>query len=220
VIASEAVTRIQRKLGYREDKADEILEELQDAQHSLENGVPSPLGRGVYTPWFMVTEVASALTTIDEERLLLPEDFTTELEGFKLYRYDADATEDDEVWIPLEKAEEQYLKAKYPGDGDPQGYYIAGGYFRIVPTPDEEFTIKLIYAGRDTVLTSGITNKWLTHAPQLLISAAGMSMAQSLRDAGALTFYQNRFALENNSLYNQTLARELTNDRPVMGGRN
>lgn len=220
MLASEAVTRIQRKLGYRTDKADEILEELIDTQKTLEQGVPSPFGKGTFIPWFLITEVASARTTIGEERLLLPTDFAGELEGFRLYYFDENAESDENAWVQLEKGEESFMRKNLPGSGAPAGYFYSGGYWRIRPTPDDEYLMKIIYAGADTTLTvsPNITNKWLTWAPWVLVSAAGSSMAQSLRDATALQFFQQRMALEVNTLWAATEARFQSNDRPVMGG--
>jgi hypothetical protein len=226
MIASEAVSRIQRKLGYRNDKSDEILDELNDAQATLERGVPAPGGQGTFIPWFMTTEAATALTVANEERLLLPSDFVRELENALLYRFNPDADSDTDAWIPLVKNDPAFLKAKYAdtdaGVGKPEAYWLSGGYVRFAPIPDDEYIIKMIYGGRDTTLTLSpdITNKWLTNAPWLLIGAAGTSLGQSLRDASAVTFFQQRMAADVLILYQETLAHEITNDRPVMGGEN
>lgn len=217
----EAIARIQRKLGYRTDKSDEILEELQDAQQRLERGIPSPQGGGgTYLPFFLTTEAATALTISGDERLALPTDFVGEIENCLLYRYDPDA-DPDAQWQPLAKDDEAFLKAKYPLDGKPLAYYLSGSYFRFRPVPDDEYTIKLIYGGQDTTLTAGAgTNKWLTYAPWLLLGSAGMSLAQSLRDTTAFGFFQQQFVADNMAIFQQTIAREVTNDRPIMGGEN
>lgn len=224
MLASEAVTRIQRKLGYRTYKASEILDELNDAQQTLEQGVMTPFGQGTFIPWFLITEVASALTTIGEERILLPTDFVGEMEGFHLYYYNDDAASGESAWVELTKLDESMARSFTPPEGDdealPAGYFYSGGYWRIVPTPTAERSLKIIYAGQDTVLTTtpDITNKWLTYSPWLLMSAAGASMAGSLRDASALQFFQGRMATEVRALWTQTEMRFQSNDRPVMGG--
>lgn len=222
--ASEAVSRIQRKLGYRTDKADEILEELNDAQLTLEMGVPSPYGKGTFTPWFLISEVASAATEAGEERIAIPTDFRGEIEGFQLYYFNEDAEDDENAWVRLTKLDEAQARAYSPPPTDtdllPAGYWYSGGYWRIVPTPNAERLLKIIYSGADTVLTTtpDITNRWLTYAPWVLIGAAGVSMAGSLRDATAQQFFQARMAADISALWNQTEMRFNSNARPVMGG--
>lgn len=223
MLCSEAVSRINAQLGYRSDKADEILADLQDSQQTLERGIPSPLSKmGTFLPWFLMSERASATTTINEERLLLPTDLVGELQDFRLFLFDASAELVEDQWQPLEKSDEGFLRAKFPGTGAPKAFCYSGSYWRLFPTPDDEYTMKVIYGATDTQLTLApdITNKWLTTCPWVLIASAGMQMAAKLRDAGAMTFFQNRLAIEIPILYNDTVARTENNARAVMGGYN
>jgi len=219
--ASEAVVRIQRKLGYRTDKADEILQELQDEQSRLEiGGIPSPIGKGTFLPWFLITEQAMLTTVIGEERIPLPSDFAMNGdESFKLYWFNEDS-DDGVEWNELTKVDESTLRSTVFSNDNPAGYFFSGNYWRLGPVPQSEMTLKMIYYAKDVQLTTtpDITNKWLTYAPWLLISAAGMSMAQSLRDAGAMQAFQQQFAFEQQGMWSATESRFQTNLRPVMGG--
>jgi hypothetical protein len=219
MLASEAISRIQRKLGYRSDKADEILDELKDAQLTLEMGVPTPGGKGgTFFPWFLTSEVATATVVVNEPRLLLPSTFTGDLENHKLYYFDSSA-EDDEQWNILEKGDYEFLLSKYPGKGTPKAYAYSGDYWRIFPVPDGTYPLKVIFAEKDSILdTVGVENRWLKYCPWLLISAAGANIAASVRDSNALQFFQARFAVEQVAVHAATIARSDTNQRPVMGG--
>lgn len=224
MMASEAVVRMQRKLGYRTDKADEMLQELQDEQSRLEiGGIPSPIGKGTFLPWFLITEQAMLTTVVNEERIPIPTDFAMNgAEDFKLYWFNEDTDSDGVEWNELTKVDESTLRRTTFSNDNPCGYYFSGNYWRLGPTPQSEFTLKMIYYAKDAVLTTtpDVTNKWLTYAPWLLISAAGMSMAQSLRDATALQSFQQQFAFEQQGMWSATESRFQASFRPVMGGLN
>lgn len=226
MITSQALTRLRRGLGYLDssEKAQELLDELNDVQQMLERGIPSPLNESAtFLPWFLMSEYASALTTPGEERVPLPSDYVGEYENCKVYIFDSSLAP-EEQWKELRKDDIDFLKANNPDDttssDSPSFYSYSGPYLRLRPAPQDVFTVKWIYGASDTVLTLSpdITNKWLTHCPHLLISAAGVPMAAKLRDASAQKYFAQRFSTERDVLYQDTLRRFITNDRPVMGG--
>lgn len=173
----QAVDWIQRMLGFRTDLESEIIEALQLAQTQLE---ASPT-----KPWFLVTEYNSRRLTIGEERLAIPDNFIAIVEDSTLVYVPDDATL-AETLLFKDDLDKLQIKYKNTASGPPVDYAIAGTYFRIFPTPDDEYYIKMLNYKTDTVLTTDVTNGWLTHAPFALIGKAGRLIAMSIRDKNAV----------------------------------
>ena len=196
---ADAVDTIGYRLGNRTDLDDRIAAEIRLAQVELEQGPD--------LPWFLVSEVAYATTSAGEERLGLPSDFLREYEEGCLWLYDADQSI---PWIQLGKESLEDLRAATEQElidpsGAPTHYAVSGGYFRLFPTPDDTYTIKMVYYKKATTLTADAdTNDWLTNAPEVLISEAGLKMAAHIKDASAMQAFQmtydrawNRLQLAN-----------------------
>ncbi len=220
MLKSAAISRIQRRLGFRTDLASAILEELQDAQNRLEQGVTLPTG-GVFLPWFLQTEIGMAVTDIGEERIPLPTDpkFLREAEGDALWYYNAEPDDESERWTVLEKNDLDYLRGALSGSGAPKGYALDGTYLRILPTPDQIYTLKMLYYGADEVLGGSDTeNKWLKYAPYLLIADAGREIAVASRDNTATQYFEQLFQREVQRLWAVGEAREHENRSYSMQG--
>ncbi len=207
-----ARARIQQTLGFRSDKETEIIAALQDAQVMLE--------RGATLPWFLQSEVASIVTVDGEERVPLPTDFLREWEDDPLWYFVAGSGGDDDTWTELAKDDLALLRSKYPGEGAPVAYALDVKYFRIFPTPDDAYTLKMIYFKKDAVLTTNVENQWLTYFPYLVIGEAGILLSAGLRDANALAIFQKwadewraRMLVENET-------RMHASHGYVMGGQN
>lgn len=197
----EAVAVIKRRLGYYEKKDADIVTELGISQRMLENGVKLPprngMDGGIFMPWFLTSEIQSAVTQVNEQRVPFPtpvasvhDGFLAEIEDAALWILDPDAEAED-PWLQLKKMPFDQVIAKYPGTGLPKAYDTIGSYFRVGPTPLEAYTLKIISANRDLIpSTGGGTNKWLTYAPEVLWGHTGLTMAASLRDQGALTVFK------------------------------
>lgn len=219
MLKSEAISRIQRRLGFMSSLSSEITEELKDAQVKFEKGIILPSG-GVFLPWFLQTEISTAWTTSGEERVSLPSDFLKEAEGDGLWYFNADAEEEEDVWTLLQKDDLDFLRKNLPGSGAPQGYALDGMYLRILPVPDAAYRLKMLYFGSDTVLDTEAdgTNKWLTHAPYLMIGEAGYEISFSARDSAAPDYFDKMRAREINRLWAFGEAREHENRSYAMGG--
>jgi len=126
MMRSVAVSRIQRRLGFRQDLSSAIIDELIAAQEKYERGVPVPIvasaymgrflvGGGSFLPWFLRTEVTTITTSIGEERVPLPPDFLREYEEDALYYFNpaADPTIGQNQWRPLWKDDIQANRIKY-----------------------------------------------------------------------------------------------------------
>jgi len=205
-----ARTRIQQTLGFRTDKETEIINALQEAQVILE--------RGAVLPWFLQTEVSSIVTVADEERIPIPSNFLREWEEDPLWYFVAGTGGDDDTWTELAKEDLAFLRGKYPGSGKPIAYALDIKYFRIFPTPDAIYTLKMVYYKADTVLSTNIENDWLRYFPYLLIGEAGRLFSPGLRDKDATAQF-SRWAVEGRALMLvENEARIHSSRRYVMGG--
>lgn len=210
MIRDDAVKRVQRPLGFRSDKATEIVDALQDAQVELESSAE--------LPWFLRTEVSSISTVSAEERIEVPDDFLREWEDDALWYFNAGASEAADIWTELVKDELTFLRNNLPGSGVPQAYALDGNNFRIFPTPDAVYVLKLIYYQRDTLLTSNVENLWLKHIPFLLIGKAGIQLSVGFRDKGALAQFAKWEKDGLDSLMRMTTARDNENLSLLIGG--
>ncbi|MAH46438.1 hypothetical protein CMI37_11440 [Candidatus Pacearchaeota archaeon] len=207
-----AVKRIRRGLGYRgTDKDTEIVEALQDTQQELE--------QGDFLPWFLLSEVTSAVTVSDEERVALPSGFLRETDWEDaLYYFDGDAADASDVWNELPKDSISYLRDVYPGVGSPLAYALDDEYYRLFPTPDDVYTLKQMFFKADTTLGDNVENKWLTHAHKWMIGETGLVMAEDLRDKAAVALFTRRKIEGRTKVIRNDNARREAAQRPIMGG--
>lgn len=207
----EAVAQMKQLHGFRTDLDVQCVTALQQVQRELEEAA--------FLPWFLRTEVASISTTADEERVPLPSDFLRETEDTALWYYKA-SNAADKRWILLKRGDIETLRYEYQDTtGEPEAYSKDQAYFRIKPTPNAVYTLKMgSYFAKDAVLTSNIENKWLTHAPFLMLGKAGQIVATAVRDAVAYKEFAKMEAQGMQKLIEQDTAYEMANNRPVMGG--
>jgi hypothetical protein len=215
----EAVIEIQNLLGFTTILQEPIQRELRWAQDRLENG---PI-----RPWFLKEDRAFTFTVAGESRILLPEgalEFLDEDEDSALW-YAPDSGAPDQEII---KEDLDFLiknQANFAGvdedevveQGVPQFYALSGNYFRLFPTPDAIYKIRMIYFKKDTPLTANIENKWLKYAPWLLIGEAGSVLSVSARDKVAQAEFARLRSTGAITLNTQTEARLHANRNYVMG---
>lgn len=172
MIRDEAVAFIKRRLGFRRDLTDEIIQELIAAQTSLEQE-PDP-------PWFLLGDMQETDAVAGEERIRLPVAFLAEWEEGTLWRYDPTALLAD-PWIELKKDYYDVLKAHFIRPGPPVFYANEGNYFTLHPTPDAPYRMRMRYYQRAPTLTTNIENVWLKEAWEWLVGEAGISLAASVQ---------------------------------------
>lgn len=205
-----AVQRIQQHLAFRTDKAAEIVNYLQEVQVELEHEPE--------LPWFLKEELSMAQLTPGEQRIPVPRDFLQENEDSALFRFDGTKDLDDQ-WVELRKADTDTLRNVFQStQGAPVAYYLNKDYFRLYPTPDAAYTLKMIYYKEASKLTSNIENVWLKHAAELMIGMAGQLIASDLRDGAAVQGFEKMEQKARRRLILGTVARESVNQRYVMGG--
>ena len=211
MLRSAAVTRIQRILGFRSDLDTAIVDALKDAQVKLEEAA--------FLPWFLLADISDLATIADNEQVNFPADYIRESEDTALWYYDSSADEDVR-WTELKKAYVDTLREIYQDTTDEPAAYANGTtYFIIKPTPDAVYVLKLgSYYANATVLSSDVENSWLEHVPDLLIGKAGMLVATSIRDQVAYGQFQIMERDGRIEMIKQDTARDMANQRLVMGG--
>ena len=210
MLRSQAVSDAQEVMGFTTAHSAALIRQLQVAQQELEQDAE--------LPWFLRKEVSSVGTVSGEERVQVPVDFLREVEEDALYYFDSTA-DDDEKYTTLVKDELAFLRGLLPGTGSPTHYALDGPYFRLFPTPDAVYTLKMIYYAKDALLTANIENDWLKYLPTLLIGRAGQRVAASTRDAGAVVIFKEMASLGLGLLIRGNNARVTAGRTYVMGGR-
>ena len=211
----EAVALIQQQMAFRTTLATEIVTNLQAAQVLLEQ---EPV-----KPWFLIAEDSYIRTEADEERVPVPDDFLEEVDEAVLRYVPDDLTEEAEV--DLVKDEYDVLRKNYADSdtgtistGPPEAYCLLGNYFRIFPTPDDDYLIRMIYYKQDDLLTSNIENGGLKYAPFLLLGRAGQMIETPVRDPTAHAEFVRWEAQGRAVLTNKAVAREMAGRSMQVGG--
>jgi hypothetical protein len=223
MLRDDGVARIMEQYSYRVSSNVQatILANMELAQNTLEL---APV-----KPWFLVSEDTYTTTTISEERVTLPADFLQEVEDatFKYRPDDWPSTKE----LDLIKDDYDVLRKNFAqgdgGDSDtdpaeartPQAYALLGTYFRIFPLPDAVYTVRLIYFKKAIALTTNVENEWLKYAPLLFLGTVGMLVAKGpLRDAQAVSTFQDWIGVGQAALNSQNEARDHANRTYQMGG--
>jgi len=205
-----AVASIARALGNRTDQNDNIVAEMQVQQVRLEQDTR-------LNPWWLESEMSTASTTASEERVAVPANWTAQYELGGMWIYDPATGVGDET--ELYKYDIDDLKRTYGNtEGRPKGYARTGLYYRFVPIPDQVYTLRQLYYKKDTVLSSNVSNGWLTYAPELLIARTGMIMAQNLQNKTAYQIFQSREGTAYNELERACVSKEVRGAELCMGG--
>lgn len=183
MLRDDAVALIKARLGNRTDSAldAQIVTEMIYVQENILEGA-------VQLPWFLIAENATIQTRPHEERIPLPmsplflrevDEAATDDAG-ALFRY-SQADDEEGPWVPLRKGDYGNMLVKYPQEGRPLQYDLLGDYFRLKPTPDAQYTLRMLYYGRETSLSTGnIENKWLKWCGDLLIAHTGYNVATKI----------------------------------------
>ena len=72
---------------------------------------------------------------------------------------------------------------KYTASGKPKFFGVVGGQFRIVPTPDANYTTELTYYAKLTKLSTSVASNWLlSSSPDIYLYGALLQAAPYLQD--------------------------------------
>jgi len=73
--------------------------------------------------------------------------------------------------------------AEYTASGKPRFFGVVGGQFRIVPTPDANYTTELTYYAKLTKLSSSVASNWLlASSPDIYLYGSLLQAAPYLQD--------------------------------------
>jgi hypothetical protein len=73
--------------------------------------------------------------------------------------------------------------AEYTASGKPRFFGVVGGQFRIVPTPDANYTTELTYNAKLTKLSSSVASNWLlASSPDIYLYGSLLQAAPYLQD--------------------------------------
>lgn len=214
----EAVSEIQTQLAFRTTLASTIIGHLKQAQSDLELA-PT-------LPWFLVSEDSYKDTVSGEQRVPVPLDFLDETDEAVL-RYVPTTPSADAPEVDLFKDNYDDLRKAYMDPstgilkvGPPEAYALLGGYFRVFPTPDAAYRLKMIYYAEDDVLDTNIENQWLKYSPLLLIGKAGKKIAMGpLRDQVAYGVFDSWEKEGRSLLVTREVTRDNSNKTLQVGGR-
>lgn len=209
----EAVSEVQKVLGYRTDKVPEIQSLLLFQQQELENQAD--------LPWFLREEILTLVSTPLIERMATPPGFIKEWQDDGLYIQRTDTTSNRIVWDKLAKDTPSFLRTTLQVDGTPgvpKGYNRDFNGYILFPTPDAIYTFRQIYYKADTTLTANIENKWLKFLPYLLIGRAGLRVAGATRDKDAIASFTFMVQEGMGRINNVNTELDEAGGRPVMGG--
>jgi len=204
---SEAIELISSRLGSRTGLNDYIVRELVMAQSALEATEP--------LPWFLVA-AATLGTSPGVEHVGLPEDFLRE--HAESGHMGSATLQVSNGWRPLQKVGIHRIQDMLPLQGPPSYYAVVGGKMYLRPIPDASYSINLLYYARDASLNNVDKNRWLTYAPDVLVSYAGRQVARYLRDQAAAVLFQEDLALALQRLSTQTISRAVASTDPRFKG--
>jgi len=201
----EIVAQIKLLLGFRTDQTNTVIAQIAIQQNHLEREV-----QWAIYPWFLQTERADTTALLNDERLPKPVDWIADIEEDGIWVTDTDGLEN-----LLIKSEENKLRVTYreSDPGLPEYYASSGDYWRLFPTPDVAYALKMRYYQSDAVVTVGTnTNRWMTRAPNILIGRVGLFMcgaaSNARRDMFSAMYQESKSAIERRSFDELTVNRQ------------
>ena len=208
MLRDAAVAIIASRLGNRGSAFDAtIVTEMQAKQTDLE--------QEGQLRWFLLTQNTALSTTAATKTLAAPSGFLMEDDyaGFWVIGTDG-------VYNRIKKKDYDTMRGSefHDENGLPEAYSLQGSTFYFWPTPDIAYSLQLNYYVADTVLSSNVTNQWLTYAPGLLIAETGLEIAKSFRDDEAIKYFGSARNEALRRLWNQDEARRQAGLEAVMGG--
>lgn len=203
-----AVAEIQEGLGFRTDLTEAIIRRMQRVQFLLQQGKT--------LPWFLLQENSTISVSAGGDATI-PADFLREFSyGHGLfYRDTSDSSAVFLRKMTLDEAEALY--GTEDNDGFPAAYVVRKSTFRLFPRPANALTLYWDYFKKAAELTSNIENEWLLYAPYLIIGNAGASMAQTLRNEGAVSEFTSIALAAQDALNKENALREITNRTFILG---
>lgn len=90
---------------------------------------------------------------------------------------------------------------KYTGSGKPKFFGVVGGQFRIVPTPDANYTTELTYYAKLTKLSTSVASNWLlSSSPDIYLYGSLLQAAPYLQDDNRISVWATLYERALNDL--------------------
>lgn len=202
---AEAITEIQRGIGFRSDKQDEIISALAQAQELLEGGTS--------LPWFIISEDETINLVAENGTFTLPTNFIREVEETGEDSFSVN----DLMYI--NKVDYTAAKSRFglSTAGYPSCYALRRNSLVFFPAPDTDIEITWSYYAKQDSLSTASTNSWLDNIPYLLIGMAGKRVATQLRDMAAVSAFADMESTWAGNYLRKLTAREEANRQYALG---
>lgn len=165
----EIVAQVQLLLGFRNDQVNTIRAQVNLQQKHLELEVSWKK-----YPWFLLTEIATTATLVNDPRVQKPSDWIADTEEDGLYLIDSDGVESALEKIDFDVLRKTYLNVE---PKKPCRYATFGDYYYLGATPDIAYTVRMCYYQQDVLMVNGTDeNRWAKRAPNLLIGRTGLML--------------------------------------------
>jgi len=209
----DAVLRIQQGLGFRSDRAAEIILALQEEQRDLESGKTLPK--------FLLKEDQLITVPASTQSVPLPSDFLRRYGNMRRVPAIVGDKRGDIPWVDYDAAQSFYsapqFYSNYVSKPKVVSERAASLWFSPLSTQDAIFSWS--YYARAASLSDNTTNAWLDdgNVPELLIAGAGLRMAADMRNQSAVALFGAMQAAARRALYGEEFQHE-ADDYLVMGG--
>ncbi|HSW65363.1 MAG TPA: hypothetical protein VLH56_18950 [Dissulfurispiraceae bacterium] len=208
MLPSQAITIIQDRLGNRTGLATRIINEMQLVQRT-------ELESGEVLPWFLLRSVALNLAPFGAS-CAVPDGFIREHDEGGIF-----GTSTDGQPFRMEKADYATLvQQEWESSGQPKAYALVGETIYVFPSPDLNYSLRLVAYYQDTLPTAVDTTEtlWMAHAPDAMIAAAGRRLCRYLRDKEMLMIFDVDLKEALRRIIISNTAREQTAFEQIMGG--
>lgn len=213
----EAVARIQRGLGFRDDLTDEIIASLKEARRLLETG------RSL--PDFLLQEEQTLNVPAGSANVALPDGFIREWQEQPLRFTSPD---NDALIVVLEKLDYIIGEQRFPPDntdaGRPIAYTLLGSSIKFWPAErDTSYALRWAYYKHSVDLSTNVAdNEWLQDDDggiEALIGRAGQIIAGDLADTVSLQKFSAMHAVGWNAITSESDLQDQENRPLAMGSR-
>ena len=182
-----------------------IVAEMKHVQDTLLEGA-------AFLPWFLEKTDDTVVTVADSRLVSFPTGFLREVPEQAIWLF---GTAGDETTLTeLAKGDADELNYLYGDEtGSPKAYALFGeSQFQLWPRPDAVYTLRVVYYGRDDVLSTDVTNKWLTWASDLVMAHVGNIVStQYLQNPKQAAIYLKQVQAALTRLAQQHTARDEAN---------
>lgn len=232
---AEAVAQVQQGLGWRTDRATEILAALNFAQDEREQA-------GKTLPWFLLqfdqvtTTTGVAVIFVSTNVIKLNEFMDQAVQIATSTSYPAVplfpnrtkwARGELDFYGPQPSRDSELVSTTSFPTGAPRAYefFHAAGQSAspsiwFWPIPDRDYVVTVGYYSKQAdIVADSTTNLWLTYNPWVIVGAAGWKLAADIQNQAAMMTFGTILQRAEQTLMSGIVEQELAGRRLSMGGR-